>query len=170
MVSVFTFCVACYLVLLRPLFSGDNKPDGKDKIKREASALSNSGMGLWTWCMTQPSLKVVFKPFRILYTRVLEYVLFWLRASSKTAGLRSSRWSSGGDFWHARSLPTAVSSHDATTGTSALRTSKRSIRHILTTNIFESLSRMPTTWARRVREGGCGDAFSQRLIPLARTV
>ena len=31
------------------------------------------------------------------------------------------------------------------TGTSALSTSKRSMRHILTTNILESLSRMPTT-------------------------
>jgi len=85
-VSVFIFCVAYYLVLLRPFFSGDNKPDGKDKIKREASALSNSGMGLWTWCMTQPSLKVVFKPFRILYKKVLEYVLFFVAGFLKNSG------------------------------------------------------------------------------------
>ena len=45
-VSVFTFCVACYLVLLQPLVSGDNQPGGKETIKREASALSNSGTGL----------------------------------------------------------------------------------------------------------------------------
>ena len=86
MVSVFTFCVACYLVLLRPLFSGDNQPGGQDKIKREASALSNSGTGLWNWCMTQPSLKVVFKPFRILYKRVLEYVLFFVAGFLKNSG------------------------------------------------------------------------------------
>jgi hypothetical protein len=85
-VSVFTFCVAYYLVLLRPLFSGGNPPGGKGKIKREAAALSNSGTGLWNRCMTQPSLKVVFKPFRILYKRVLEYVLFFVAGFLKNSG------------------------------------------------------------------------------------
>ena len=35
--------------------------------------------------------------------------------------------------------------HQGATGTSALRTSNRSMRHIFTTNILESLSRIPTT-------------------------
>ncbi len=85
-VVIFIFCVAYYLVLLRPLFSGDNKPGGKDKINREASALSYSGAGLWSWCMTQPCLKVVFKPFRILFKKMLEYLLFFIAGFLKNSG------------------------------------------------------------------------------------
>ena len=81
-VSFFVFCVAYYLILLRPLLSEDSQPDDDDKGNPMDTRAMRAcyGAGLWNWCMSIGSVKLALGPFRYVYKRLVE-LLVWIVAS-----------------------------------------------------------------------------------------